>query len=184
MSQVISLNQGVVYYDKIPHVVKQVWWKVSLILAEFLAKRTSIQSTSELTHWGGVTHTCFNKQAVLGLVTSHYLNQCSHIGNWIYWNTFTRILSQNSSIFIHGYAIENVTWKIVAIVLTLNLLEKHGCILSTVVTNTLVLKHQPISTHRLTKYSWNSDTFHVEMLHIWRTVVWNEIILEKNYPFV
>ena len=51
----------------------------------------------------------------------------------------------NTKIKNHENAIENVVCKTVAILLTLKHREMHGCVVSTVATDALVLKHQAIS---------------------------------------
>ena len=46
-------------------------------------------------------------------------------------------------------------------------LEKHGCILSNVATDALVLKHQVISTHNANKIVKVLDQFHTKMLNLY-----------------
>ena len=54
--------------------------------------------------------------------------------------------------------------------LTLKQQETQGCVVSTVATDVLVLKHQAISTHKLTK-----QFLCIEILYLWWTTLENEI---------
>ena len=71
----------------------------------------------------------------------------------------------------------NQSWLLIEVMwysLTLKHRETHGCVVSTVVTDALVLKHQVISMH-------NPDyTFIV--LHIWWTTLENKITFWKIWP--
>ena len=51
-------------------------------------------------------------------------------------------------------------------VLTHKQLETHGCILSTVATDTLALKHQDISIHSTCKIPTALDQFETKTLHL------------------
>ena len=50
--------------------------------------------------------------------------------------------------------------------LTRKQLEKHGCIISTVATDALVLKHQAISIHNAGWIFIVLNPFHTDMLHL------------------
>ena len=54
-------------------------------------------------------------------------------------------------------------------------LEMHGCVLSTVATDALVLKHQAISIHIADEILILLDQFHAKILHLWSTTFENEI---------
>ena len=57
----------------------------------------------------------FRQWLVAWPAPSHYLNQCWNIVNWTLRNKFQWNLKQNSYIFIQENALENVVWKIAAI---------------------------------------------------------------------
>ena len=65
-------------------------------------------------------------------------------------------------------------------VLTHKQLETHGCILSTVATDALVLKHQAISIYNADKIIAVLDQFHTEILQLQGTILENNIHFEKN----
>ena len=69
-------------------------------------------------------------------------------------------------------------------VLTHKLLEKHGCVLSTVATDALVLKHQATSTHIADLIFIVRDYFHAEMLHVLWILLKIKLHFEKNNPIV
>ena len=56
--------------------------------------------------------------------------------------------------------------------------ETHGCILSTVATDALVLKHQAISIHNADWIAIVLDQFHTKKYHSYK-----EQILENKIPF-
>ena len=60
--------------------------------------------------------------------------------------------------------------------LTLKHRETHGCVVSTVATDALVLNHQAISIHIIL------DQFHIKIFHIRRTASENEITFWKKWP--
>ena len=62
--------------------------------------------------------------------------------------------------------------------------ETHGCILSTVATDALVLKHQTISTHSSYQICIVFDHFHRKILHLKQTTLEKEIIYLKKNPVV
>ena len=66
--------------------------------------------------------------------------------------------------------------------LTLKHRETHGCVVSTVATDALVLKHQAIS---ILSADWTSivlDMFHKKILHICWTTFGNKIVYWKKWP--
>ena len=67
--------------------------------------------------------------------------------------------------------------------LTHKQLETHGCVLSTVATDVLVLKYQAISIHSA---DWRNihllDQFHTEMLHLSGIELENKITFWKTIP--
>ena len=67
-----------------------------------------------------------NYLSMLGLVTSHYLNQCWNIINWTHRNKLQWKLNRNSYIFIQENVFENVVWIMPAICLGLNVLKQWG----------------------------------------------------------
>ena len=62
--------------------------------------------------------------------------------------------------------------------------ETHGCIVSTVATDALVLKHQAISIHNADLTFIVLDQFHIKILHKWCTRLENKITFWKNEPVV
>ena len=76
-----------------------------------------------LTHWGRVTHICISKITIIGsdnglspwTAPSHYLNQCWNIVNWTLGNKLQWNLNRNLYIFIQENPLENVVWKMAAI---------------------------------------------------------------------
>ena len=74
-----------------------------------------------ITHWGRVTHLCVGNLTINGSDTglspapSHYLNQCWNIVNWTPGNKLQWNLNRNLYIFIQENALENIVWKIAAI---------------------------------------------------------------------
>ena len=76
--------------------------------------------------------------------------------------------------------IENNLWNM--IMLTLKHRETHGCVVSTVATDALVLKHQAISILR-TDYTFNLlDQFHMKILYFCWTTFGNKITYWENWP--
>ena len=77
----------------------------------------------KLTHWGRMTHICVSKQTNIGsdnglspwLAPSHYLNQCWNIVNWTLRNKLQWNPNWNSCTFIQENALEDVVWKMAAI---------------------------------------------------------------------
>ena len=67
-------------------------------------------------------------------------------------------------------------------VITLKHRETHGCIVSTVATDALVLKHQAISIHNADQTFIVLDQFHIKLLHIRWTASENEITFLKKWP--
>ena len=66
---------------------------------------------------------------------------------------------------------------------TLKQLEMHGCILSTLATDALVLKHQAISIHSADKIFIVLDHFHAKILHLQWTRLENKItFFQKKMP--
>ena len=69
--------------------------------------------------------------------------------------------------------------------LTLNQRETHGCVVSTVATDALLLKHQAISIHNADLTFIVLDQFHIKILHIRWTASENEITFwKKNGPVI
>ena len=66
--------------------------------------------------------------------------------------------------------------------LTLKHRETHGCVVSTVATDALVLKHQTISIHNADYTFIGLDQFHMKILHIRWTASENEITFWKKWP--
>ena len=66
--------------------------------------------------------------------------------------------------------------------LTLKHRETHGCVVSTVATDTLVLKHQAISIHSANQTFNVLDQFHIRILHSWWTTLENKITFWKKWP--
>ena len=64
--------------------------------------------------------------------------------------------------------------------LTLEHLEMHGCVVSTVATDALVLKHQAISIHNADLTFIVLDQFHIKLLHIRWTASEKEITFKKK----
>ena len=63
--------------------------------------------------------------------------------------------------------------------------ETHGCVVSTVATDVLVLKHQAISIHNADQTFIVFDQFHIKALHLWCTRLENKIMFwKKNDPVV
>ena len=63
--------------------------------------------------------------------------------------------------------------------------ETHGCVVSTVATDALVLKHQAISIHNADWTFIVLDQFYIEILHLWCTTLENKITFwKKIYPVV
>ena len=70
----------------------------------------------------------------------------------------------------------------VSLGLTLKHQETQGCVVSTVATDTLVLKHQAISIHNADETFIVLDKFHIKILHIRWTPSENEITFWKKWP--
>ena len=79
-----------------------------------------------LTHWGRVTHICISNLTIMGLDNglspgrrqlppSHCLNQRRFIVNWTLVNIVQWNFNWNSNIFIQENVLENVVWKMSAI---------------------------------------------------------------------
>ena len=64
--------------------------------------------------------------------------------------------------------------------LTHKMLDMHGCILSTVATDALVLKHQAISIDNAEQISIASDQIQTKTLHLWWAALENEIQVGKK----
>ena len=83
----------------------------------------NVNHQEPLTHWGRVTHICVskptticsNKWLVAWPAPSHNLNECWNIVNWTIGNKPQWNLKRNSYIFTEENALENVVWKMVAI---------------------------------------------------------------------
>ena len=59
-------------------------------------------------HW-------FRQWLVAWTAPSHYLNQCWNIVDWTRRNKLQWNLNKNSNIFIHENALQNIVWKMAAI---------------------------------------------------------------------
>ena len=59
--------------------------------------------------------------------------------------------------------------------------ETHGCVVSTVATDALVLKHQAISIHNADQIFIVLDQFHIRILHLWCTTLENKITFWKKW---
>ena len=59
-----------------------------------------------------------------------------------------------------------ILFNILVLTLTLKQLETYGCALSTLATDTLVLKHQAISNHSVDKIFILLDKVHTKILHL------------------
>ena len=66
--------------------------------------------------------------------------------------------------------------------LTLKHRETHGCVISTVAADALVLKHQAISIHNPDYTLIVLDQFHMKILHLWWTTLENNITFWKIWP--
>ena len=77
----------------------------------------------------------------------------------------------NSSIVLRGHRY-----------LTLKHRETHGCVVSTVATDALVLKHQAISIHNADLTFIVLDQFHIKISHLWWTTLRNKITFLKKWP--
>ena len=75
-------------------------------------------------------------------------------------------------------------WFIWDPVLTIKHREMHGCVVSTVATDALVLKHQAISINNADQTFIVLDQFHIKLLHISWTASENEITFWKNDPVI
>ena len=60
--------------------------------------------------------------------------------------------------------------------------ETHGCVVSTVVTDALVLKHQAISIHNADQMFILFHQFRIKKLHLWWTTLENKITFWKKWP--
>ena len=60
--------------------------------------------------------------------------------------------------------------------------ETHGCVVSTVATDALVLKHQAITIHNADQTFIVLDQFHIKILRLWCTRLENEISFRKKWP--
>ena len=60
--------------------------------------------------------------------------------------------------------------------------ETHGCVVSTVATDALVLKHQAISIHNADETFMVLDQFHIKILHLCCTRLENKITFWKRWP--
>ena len=78
------------------------------------------------------------------------------------------------SLLIRSYGMSHI--------LTLKHWETHGCVVSTVATDALVLKHQAISIHNADLTFIALDQFHIKILHIRWTASENEITFWKKWP--
>ena len=76
-------------------------------------------------------------------------------------------------------------WMVQAMFLTLKHQETHGCLVSTVATDALVLKHQAISIHNADETFIVVDQFYIKILHKRWTASENEITSwKKNDPVI
>ena len=66
------------------------------------------------------------------------------------------------------------------VILTFEPWERHGCVVSTVATDALVLKHQAISIHDVYLTFIILDRFQIKILHLQWTILENKITLWKN----
>ena len=64
--------------------------------------------------------------------------------------------------------------------LTLKHRESHGCVVSTVATDALVLKHHAISIHNADLTFIVLDQFHIKISHLWWTTLRNKITFLKT----
>ena len=77
-----------------------------------------------------------------------------------------------------------LSMKPYVISLTLKHRETHGCVVSTVATDALVLKHQAISIHNPDYTFIALDQFHMKILHLWWTTLKNKVTFWKIDPVV
>ena len=95
--------------------------------------------------------------------------------NVLTWPVFSKLQCVlHSSLLIGSYGMSHD--------LTLKHRETHGCVVSTVATDALVLKHQAISIHNADFTFIVSDQFHIKILHIRWTASENEITFWKKWP--
>ena len=75
--------------------------------------------------------------------------------------------------------------KMSYLLLTLKHLETHGCVVSAVATDALVLKHQAISIHNADWPFIVLDQFHMKLLHIKENSIrkWNNILKKMTQSF-
>ena len=80
-----------------------------------------IAADALLTHLPLVPHRCIRELThlwwwlVAWSTPSHYLNQCWHIVNWTLRNKLQWNSNQNTKLFIHENAFQNVIWEMAAI---------------------------------------------------------------------
>ena len=87
-----------------------------------------VVNPATLIHRGWITHICVSKEGhhwyklwpVAWSTPSHYLNQCWHIINWIFWTKFQWNLNQTTIVFIKN---EHETFCKMVIFLSLNMLN-------------------------------------------------------------
>ena len=87
------------------------------------SKQCNFHSYYRLTHWGRVTHICVSKPTIIGSdnglspgrSSSHYPDQCRNIVNLTLRNKLQWNFNRYSSIFIQENPLENVVWKMAAI---------------------------------------------------------------------
>ena len=118
-------------------------------------------------------------------VPSHHLNQCWVFVNWTLRNKLQWNFNQNTKFFIHKNASENIVWETAAIWSRgrwVKHQEMHGCVVSIVATDALVLKHQAISIHNADHIFIVLDQFHIKILHLWYTTLENKITFWKKWP--
>ena len=96
----------------------------------------------------------------------------------------------NSNLF-HKHHLDFNIWRVGKIVwswtykirtLTHKWLETHGCLISTLVTAALALKHQAISTHSAEQVLTVLDQFHKNMLDTQQTNLETDITFLKKLP--
>ena len=101
--------------------------------------------------------------------------------NWLTKNTNIVNIISFVHVMISHYLYQCRFWWI-RVSLTHKQLETHGCVLSTVATDGLVLKHRAISIHRSDWIFIILDQFHSEIFWSCGTISKDKIMIKK-YPF-
>ena len=122
--------------------------------------------------------------------TSHYLGQCwlKSVSPYVFtrpqcttfmYKMYTKsvILTKGCSVKPHKHLLINSYHT-----LTLKHRETHGCVVSTVATDALVLKHQAISIHNTDQAFIVLDQFHIKIPHLRWTISRNKITFLKKWP--